>query len=102
MVKSVTKEVPASDSESEPPKSAKKSASVAKNASDNKGHAEDEAGGSGSGSGEEDEEEYEIEAILDARPGAFEGVRSTHFTTDASCAALQIANRVPRRADRKG
>lgn len=77
MVKSVTKEVPASDSESDQPRSAKKSASAAKNASNNKGHEEEEAAASGSGSGDEDEEEYEIEKILDARPGAFEGVRGT-------------------------
>ena len=78
MVKSVTKEVPASDSKSEQPRSAKKSASAVKNASNNKGHTDEEAAAaSGSGSGDEDEEEYEIELILDARPGAFEGVRGT-------------------------
>ncbi|KAM5534625.1 hypothetical protein V8D89_011637 [Ganoderma adspersum] len=75
MVKSVTKEVPASDSESEQPRSAKKSASAVKNASNNKGHTEEGVAASGSGSGDEDEEEYEIEIILDARPGAFEGER---------------------------
>ena len=64
-----------SESETELPKSAKKSAAASKNgASNNKGRDasdDDDEGDDDEG----DEEEYEIEAILEAKPGTFAGVR---------------------------
>ncbi|KAH9857246.1 hypothetical protein C2E23DRAFT_807144 [Lenzites betulinus] len=60
----------ASESENERPRSAKKqSASASKSAS--KARVEDSAAEEGSEDDEEDEEEFEIEAILDAKHGAF-------------------------------
>ncbi|KAI0831992.1 hypothetical protein BC628DRAFT_573625 [Trametes gibbosa] len=73
MPKATTKgDASGSESDSERPRSSKKqSASASKSASKDKGRVDDTVDEEGSDEEEEDDEEYEIEAILDAKHGAF-------------------------------
>ena len=78
--------------------SASKSASAAKNGHDAAQRGDADPDDAGSGSGEEgEEEEYEIEAILDARHGAFEEVRGASAVAPRAPLTLR---RVRRRAAR--